>query len=228
MTRLTPTNTRWRDRYGRTWAWCLALAVAAHGAFFLFFAGPLSERLYEAMIPAPAVFVHAGAPGSEMEAVELRTPPRKTPEHAPLPAPKEEEKAVEVVPEETASEEITVAEVTAAPSETRGSDEGVEGGTGEAEPAGGGGGGIRPPRPLHLVVPRLPNDVSEKKARGESVHLLVKVLPDGTVGEVRIEKGSRYQALNEAALRAARRMRYAPAERNGVGVVQWTRAEMRF
>jgi TonB family protein len=70
--------------------------------------------------------------------------------------------------------------------------------------------------------------VDKRRARGEAVHLLVEVLSDGTVGEVRIEKGSRIPALNTAALAAARQMRYQPASRDGFGVAQWTRAEMRF
>ena len=78
------------------------------------------------------------------------------------------------------------------------------------------------------MVPRLPGSVDKRRARGESVFLLVEVLSDGTVGEVRIEKASRIPALNTAALAAARRMRYVPASRDGAEISQWTRAEMRF
>jgi TonB family protein len=89
----------------------------------------------------------------------------------------------------------------------------------------GGGGGAGSPRPLHLVVPRIPRGVSTSRARGESVVLLLAVLPDGSVGDTRIERASRIPALNAAAIDAARRMRYVPARTDDL---RWARAEMRF
>jgi len=221
------TTTRWRDVYGRAWALSLAAAVAFHVAIFFLLPAGLADRLYEALIPAPTVLFKAGGPGSEMEVVAMRPPSPSEPVPV-LPEPEEVEEVEEVVVEETASVEETTAEATDAPSESEGSEEGVPEGTGPGNPTGGGGGGISPPRPLHLVVPRLPGSIDKRRARGEAVHLLVQVLADGTVGEVRIEKGSRIPALNTAALSAARQMRYEPALRDGTGVAQWTRAEMRF
>jgi protein TonB len=225
---MTGKTTRWRDFYGRAWALGLAGAVAFHLALFFLLPAGLTDRLHEALIPSPTVLFKAGGPGSEMEVVALRPPSESEPVPI-LPEPEEVEAVEEVVVEETAPVEETTAEVREAPSESEGSEDGVPEGAGEGEPTGGGGGaGISPPRPLHLVVPRLPGSVDKRRARGEAVHLLVQVLADGTVGEVRIEKGSRIPALNTAALSAARQMRYAPASRDGAGVAQWTRAEMRF
>ncbi|HEX9708900.1 MAG TPA: energy transducer TonB, partial [Candidatus Thermoplasmatota archaeon] len=93
---------------------------------------------------------------------------------------------------------------------------------------GGGSGGQSAVRPLHLVVPRIPRDIDQRRARGQSVHLLLEVLPDGSVGEVRVEKGSQVAALDSAAVTAARQLRYSPPEREGVATSLWTRAEMRF
>lgn len=223
MTRLSATNTRWRDRYARTWAWALPLAVAVHAVGFLFLPDAITDRIHEALIPDPSVLVRAGSPGP-MESVELRSVALDEPRPTPPPEPEEEEAVEEPVPTETAAETITIAEVEASPSEGEGTPEGVEGGEG-AEPAAGGGGGGRvvPPRPVHLVIPRLPDGVDKKRARGESVHLLVQVLPDGTVGDVKVEKGSRIESLNQAALAAARRSRYTAPES-----AMWTRTEMRF
>jgi TonB family protein len=163
-----------------------------------------------------------------MEVVALRAPSASEPVPV-LPEPEKVEEVEEVVVEETAAVEETTTDATDAPSESEGAAEGVPDGTATGEVAGGGGGGaISPPRPLHLVVPRLPGNIDKRRARGEAVHLLVEVLSDGTVGDVRIEKGSRIPALNTAALAAARQMRYMPASRDGAGVAQWTRAEMRF
>lgn len=227
MREMTGTTTRWRDVYGRVWALSLAAAVAAHVVLFFLLPSGLADRLHEALIPSPTLLFQAGGPGTEMEVVALRPPAPEEPVPV-LPEPEAVEEVEEVVVEETAAVEETITESREAPSETTGSAEGVPEGTGEGEPAGGGGGGISPPRPVHLVVPRLPGNVDKRRARGEAVHLLVQVLADGTVGEVRIEKGSRIPALNTAALSAARQMRYTPASRGGAEVAQWTRAEMRF
>lgn len=220
-------TTRWRDVYGRAWAFGLAAAVGIHAAAFFLLPNAVTDRLYEALIPDPTVLFRMGGPGSEMEVVALRAPAPSEPVPV-LPEPEEIEAVEEIVVEDMAPVEETTTAATEAPSESEGADEGVPEGTGEGEIAGGGGGAVSPPRPLHLVVPRLPGSVDKRRARGEAVHLLVQVLPDGTVGEVRIEKGSRIPALNTAALSAARQMRYTPASRDGIGVAQWTRAEMRF
>lgn len=93
---------------------------------------------------------------------------------------------------------------------------------------GSGSGGQGAVRPLHLVVPRLPRNVDQNRARGRSVQLLLEVLPDGSVGEVRVEKGSSIAALDSAAVTAARQLRYSPPAREGFATSLWTRAEMRF
>lgn len=221
MTRLSATNTRWRDRYARTWAWALPVAVAVHVIAFLFLPRGIADRIHEALIPDPTVLVRPGATGP-LESVELRSVSIES--LAPPPEPEEEEVVEEPVPTETAEETITIAEVESTPSESAGTPEGVEGGQGtQAAGPAGGGGRAGPPRPVHLVIPRLPDGIDKKRARGESVHLLVQVLPDGTVGEVRVEKGSRIEKLNQAALAAARRTLYEAPQ-----TAMWTRAEMRF
>lgn len=224
---MSGTTTRWRDAYGRVWAISLAAAVAFHVALFFLLPAGLTDRLHEALIPDPTVLFKVGGPGTEMEVVALRAPAPEEPVPV-LPEPEEVEAVEEIVVAETAAIEETTTEPTEAPSESHGSTEGIPEGTGEGDPAVGGGGGVSPPRPIHLVVPRLPGNIDKRRARGEAVHLLVQVLADGTVGEVRIEKGSRIPALNTAALSAARQMRYTPASRDGAEVAQWTRAEMRF
>jgi len=226
---LSSDNTRWRDVYPRARRWALLVAAAVHVFLLWFTPRQLADRLHEALIPAPTVFFSAGSPGAEMEVVAMRQPERRPPEALPPPEPEEVEEVEEVVVEETAEETETTSEATEAPSESEGTEEGTPEGEGDAEPVGGGGGGVSsPPRPVHLVVPAIPDHLDKRRARGESVHLLVQVLPDGSVGEVRVEKGSGYPALDQAAQAAAQQMRYAPALRRGDAVAQWTRAEMRF
>lgn len=223
----TSKNTAWRDRYGQIWAYSLLAALAVHVAIFAFSRGRLADAFYELMIPSPTVLIRAVEPGSEMEVVSLNQPTRQEPQPIPPPEPEPEEEVAEVTPSEV-TEEMTIAETGGPPSDAQGSADGVPGGRGRQPSAGGGGGAVSPPRPVHLVVPEIPNGVNKKQARGKAVHLLVQVLADGSVGEVKIEKGSRIPALDMAAMLAARQMRYTPAQRGGLGVTQWTRAEMRF
>ncbi|HET9581651.1 MAG TPA: energy transducer TonB [Gemmatimonadota bacterium] len=224
---MTSTNTRWRDMYGRAWRVSLAVAVVLHAALLLFMPRAIADRLHEALLPSPMMVFRPGGPGSEMQAVALRAPATEEPVQETPPEPEEEEEAVEVTPE-AVSEEMTIAEVESSPSESEGVAEGVPEGAGASSAAAGGGGSISPPRPLHLVVPRIPEGMDRKKVRGQSVHLLVEVLPDGRVGEVRIEQGARFAALDSVAARSARNSRYVPATRDGTGVTQWTRYELVF
>lgn len=223
----TPTNTRWRDSYGRVWRVSLAIALIVHAGLLLFMPRAIADRIHEALIPSPMVLVRPGGPGSEMNALELRAPTPEEPVQETPPEPERVEEVVEVTPAEV-PEEMTIAEVETSPSETEGRAEGIPEGSGASSAAAGGGGSISPPRPLHLVVPKVPEGVDRKKARGQIVHLLVEVLPDGTVGEVRIEQGTRFAALDSVAARSAREMRYVPATRDGTGVTQWTRYDLVF
>ena len=230
MRRLTPTNTAWRDRYGRAWRWALALAIALHAGLLFWLPGGLVDRLHEALIPSPTVFVVAGSGDMELIALAGPTPPDAAPVVAPPEAQLVEE--VEVpVPSEEAPEETTTAPSVETPSEGEGSStaesEAAGGGT-ESGESGGGGGAIASPRPLHLVVPAVPRGIDRRRAHGESVHVLFEVLPDGTVGEVRVEKGSRIEQLNVATVAALKQARYVPATRDGVAITAWTRQEIRF
>ncbi len=228
--RLPSATTAWRDRYGRAWRWSLAAALAFHASLFFWLPRALVDRLHEALIPSPTVFVMAGSGRGEMEVVSLAGPtaPAATVEEAET---AQVEQEVETpVPAEEVPEEATVAPTTESPAASGGEEPDARGQAeaGEGEGAGGAGGGIGSPRPIHLVVPRLPGGVDRRRAHGETVHLLVQVLPDGSVGQVKVEKGSRIAALDEAAVAAARQMRYVPATRGGEATAQWTRTEMRF
>lgn len=223
----TPTNTRWRDAYGRAWRVSLLVAVALHVGLLWFMPRGLADRIHEALLPGPTLVFRPGGPGSEMQGVALSPPAATEPVQETPPEPETEEEVVEPTPADV-PEDMTIAEVESSPSETRGTEEGVPEGSGASNAAAGGGGSISPPRPLHLVVPRIPDGLDRKKARGQIVHLLVEVLPDGTVGEVRIEQGTRFAALDSVAARSAREMRYMPATRDGTGITQWTRYDLVF
>lgn len=225
MKTATPTNTRWRDVYRRAWRISLAIALALHAALLLFMPRGLADRIHEGLIPSPMVLMHPGGPGSEMQALALRAPTPEEPVQEEPPEPEPEEEVVEVTPAE-APEEMTIAEAASTPSESEGRADGVPQGAGERAAAAGGGGAISPPRPMHLVIPRIPDGIDRKKARGQSVHMLVEVLADGTVGEVRIEQGTRYAVLDSAAIRAMKGSRFVPAQRDGERITLWTRTTL--
>lgn len=229
---LSKRNTLWRDAYRRAWAGGLVAAVLVHAFLFLFMPRGAWDRFHESLLPSPTVLFAPGAPGSELEVVQLRAAGREAPQPEPPlevePEPEPEESIIPV-PAAQAPVEISVAEVAAASTAADGEDDRTaSAGESPGETGPGVGGGWSPPRPVHLVVPRVPGSVDRRRAHGRSVHLLVEVLADGSVGEVRVEKGSRILALDQAALAAARQLRYAPARQGGANVAQWTRTEMRF
>ncbi len=222
MTRLSPTNTSWRDRYGRHWLWALPVAALAHLALFFYLPGEVSDRIHEALLPDPSVIVRPGTTGP-MESIQLRSVALEEPEPRPPPEPEAEEEQEIPVPTETAAESITLAEVEASPSESDGAAEGVPEGEGSELAAAGGDGAIVSPRPIHIVPPTIPPGVDKKKARGETFHLLVRVLPDGSVSDVKIEKGSRIEPLNEAVVTAALRLQWTAPDR-----ATWVRYQISF
>lgn len=100
-------------------------------------------------------------------------------------------------------------------------------------------GGISEPRPAPVVVephadPRVGLSApmypaSEIRAGHEGTVLLsVHVLENGRVGEVRIERSSGYERLDQAAVREARRWRFKPGMRDGVPVPMWKQVPITF
>ena len=77
--------------------------------------------------------------------------------------------------------------------------------------------GIRTdPSPLENLnkPPLYPSNLG-RRLEGEIVLLEVQVLADGSVGEIRMEKPSRYSLANKAVLKAVKNWKYRPAKRDG-------------
>jgi protein TonB len=71
--------------------------------------------------------------------------------------------------------------------------------------------------------------VSEIRQLHEGTVLLsLQILPNGRVGEVRIEQSSGYPKLDEAAAREARRWRMKPGTSDGVAMAMWKRVPIKF
>jgi protein TonB len=78
-----------------------------------------------------------------------------------------------------------------------------------------------------LTEPEYP--VSEIRLQHEgTVWLSVRILPNGRVGEVRIDQSSGYVRLDESAMREARRWRMKPGVQDGVATAMWKRVPITF
>jgi protein TonB len=75
--------------------------------------------------------------------------------------------------------------------------------------------------------PEYPSLARERGFEG-TVLLRVRVLPDGTAGEVAVERSSGHEILDGAALRAVKLWLFSPATRNGIPVPAWVTVPVRF
>ncbi len=100
-------------------------------------------------------------------------------------------------------------------------------------PVGAGGGGgdgpVRAARPsvIHQVKPRYPD--SARRAGVQGVTLLrVRVLENGLVGEVLVEKSAGFPDLDVAAAEGVRKWRFDPARRGQETIAVWVLLPVRF
>ena len=79
---------------------------------------------------------------------------------------------------------------------------------------------LTPPEPKKISRPSYPEGARRKQEQG-TVHLVVRVRSDGSVGDVRVKKGSGSQSLDDAAATEARGWQFVPA-RKGPRTVEAT------
>jgi protein TonB len=90
------------------------------------------------------------------------------------------------------------------------------------------GSGVESPRLLQSFRPNYTSEAMRAKVQGV-VHLEGVVLPDGTVGDVRVTRSlDRVFGLDEEAIKAARRFRFAPGTRFGEPVAVLVSFEIEF
>ena len=115
-----------------------------------------------------------------------------------------------------------------------GRDRGPGDGPGDG-PGGRGGPGVGPgsgrlvsARPLRQVRPQYTNDAMRAKIQG-LVTLEALVLPDGTVGDVRIARSlDAVFGLDREAMRAVKAWTFVPATRGGTPIPMWVSIELTF
>jgi protein TonB len=88
---------------------------------------------------------------------------------------------------------------------------------------------IRKARPLYRQnpPPRYPRAARHRGQEG-SVMLEVKVLKDGTVGDMRLLSSSGYTALDKAAIKSVRKWLFEPGMQGDQEVDMWVRVPIRF
>lgn len=99
---------------------------------------------------------------------------------------------------------------------------------GVAQPrTAGSGDGLADPRYESTPRPGYPTAALRRGHEGE-VLLNIHVLHDGTVGEIRLERSSGHELLDQAAIKAVKRWTFSPAHRNDRPVDAWVTVPVRF
>lgn len=155
--------------------------------------------------PAPDPAVEPPSP------LPLKRPLPKEPEPVPLPPEEPLTETPLAPPEELVSEEVITQAVSApAPAEE-----------GEPEPEVP---QVIPPRidasQLDNPAPSYPARSRQLREQG-SVLLDVYILPDGSVGEIRLRESSGFPRLDRSALETVKLWRYIPARRGGQPIPYW-------
>jgi protein TonB len=173
------------------------------------------------------------------EKVSVPTPPEPTPQPPKVEPPPETlnipaqtlAAATEVTP---GALESTQASASTGSGTGSGAGPGQGSGLGQGFGGGTGGGAYRPgngvqlPRPLQEVKPQYTADAMRAKVQG-TVLLECVVLPDGTVGSVEVVRSlDSTFGLDQEAIKAAKRWRFAPGTRFGEPVAVLVTIELTF
>lgn len=204
-------------------AWAVVVVASAHAALLWWVSGSLARSPTEVQPPAVLGMLVSPPPAEvkveprPIEPAPLPVQPVRKPRPKPVPKPVPQSKPTEPVPAGPPSERA-VSEPPAVPSPP------LAAAAPAAAPA------PRAPEPVvpphsdasHLsnpapVYPRL----SRRMAEEGRVFIDVYILPDGTVGEIRLKQSSGYPRLDQAALDAVRQWRYVPARRGGEPIPYW-------
>ncbi len=82
------------------------------------------------------------------------------------------------------------------------------------------------PKPLFLPWPKYPNGI-RKNVKGK-VELLLFVNEKGEVDEIKISRGLPQKSLNNAAIEAAKKIRFIPGQVRGIPTAMWVRLTIGF
>lgn len=191
--------------------WALAIIALVHLGFFWALSNGLSHPIMDIFIPAPPQFLP--------EPVEATKPPPKLPDvkfdPMPLPAP-----PVPYVPIDESPSAPVVLGPQPTPTNTF-----IDHGD------------VSPPQPV-IVEPRIDarRGLSEPyyppaiiRIGGEGTVLLsLYILPDGRVGDIKLDQSSGHPKLDESAMREAKKWRFVPGSRDGAAAAMWKQVPITF
>jgi protein TonB len=80
---------------------------------------------------------------------------------------------------------------------------------------------------IGLSEPEYPVSEIRQQHQG-TVWLSVEILPNGRVGQVRLDQSSGYAKLDDSAVREARKWRMQPGMQDGVAIAMWKRVPITF
>ena len=83
------------------------------------------------------------------------------------------------------------------------------------------------PRLLFHPEPDYPPSARKRRFEG-TVTLIIEMLANGTIGDIKIITSSGHDSLDRAAINAVKQWRHAPATRNDIPVTQWAEQTLRF
>lgn len=89
------------------------------------------------------------------------------------------------------------------------------------------GSGVSSPGYGENPKPAYPPEARERGYQGD-VLLKVEVLPNGRVGDVKVEKSSGYEVLDQSALTTVKKWRFIPARKEGVAILCWVNIPIKF
>ena len=83
--------------------------------------------------------------------------------------------------------------------------------------------------PTYFKNPKPRYPIMARKRKIEGVVLLkLEVLPNGKVGNIKVQRTSGYSILDESALHAVKDWLFVPAKRNGMSIKVWTKVPILF
>lgn len=86
---------------------------------------------------------------------------------------------------------------------------------------------LTPPAPKTVSRPAYPEAARRNQEQG-TVNLVVKVLHDGSVGEVNVKKSSGSRTLDEAAAAEAKKWQFVPGRKGPRTVDAWVEIPVKF
>lgn len=84
-----------------------------------------------------------------------------------------------------------------------------------------------PPQPTKVARPPYPEEARRNQEQG-TIKLVLKVLANGSVGEVTVKESSGHPALDQAAIAEAKGWQFTPGRRGPKTVDAWVEIPVRF